>query len=42
MVLPGDASEEAVNALSGSLLSHPRPRGSAHDPATKKYRGFLV
>ena len=33
--LPGESSEDAVKALSGSLLSQPRPSGSAHDPEEK-------
>ena len=32
---PGESSEDAVKALSGSLLSQPRPSGSAHDPEEK-------
>ena len=32
---PGESSEDAEKALSGSLLSHLRPSGSAHDPEEK-------
>ena len=34
---PGESSEDAVKALSGSLLSQPRPSGSAHDPEEKAH-----